>query len=432
MIRRYSLLCSLFLIVNFSFAFNIYWANLHSHTSLSDGTGWPVEAYTYARDTAHIDILSITDHTSYLNPGSYEYEKTVAAQFSVPGQFVGIAGQEFGNLSAFGHFSIFDADSLCPVSVYNLDATYAWIHEHQVFSQMNHPALGNFNYLAYNHDADKYVAMIEVVNGSGLYTPFYEDRYIDALNLGWHISPVANQDNHSRHWGDAMTAQGQIPLTGIWADSLTKDNIMDAISKRRLYACEVKPANDRINLTEFSIDDKIMGDVYTTPNKLVSIKVSANAVNNFDTIYLYKNGVIYKDTVVAQNNFIWTISDVIFNDYYFIKGTQQDGDNFWSSPIWVIYQPPPMSIEVWPNPIRTSSKIKFPIDKDFISSDMMIYSMEGKLVFKQHKWYGEEQTWAGTNQNGIIMKNGIYFVVIEEHTARCTKTYKGKVALLLP
>jgi hypothetical protein len=430
--KQFTIISIFLLIVNLAVGYNIYWANLHSHTSLSDGNGWPAEAYAYARDTANIDVLSVTDHTSYLNQGSYDYEKTVANQFTVPGQFVAIAGQEFGNLSAFGHFSIFDADSLCPVSVSNLDAAYAWIYRHHSYTQMNHPALGNFNYLAYNHDADKYVAMIEVVNGSGLYTPFYEDRFIEALNLGWHIMPVSNQDNHNRHWGDAMTAQGQIPLTGVWADSLTKENILDALNKRRMYACEVKPANDRINLREFSIDGKLMGDVYTSHNKTVSIKVSADAINNFDTIYLYKNGVVYKDTIITQNNFTWSLTDNISNDYYFVKGVQQDGDNFWSSPIWVIYQAPPMSIQAWPNPIRSSSLIKFPKDRDFISSDMFVYTMEGNLVFKQYKWYSDDQVWDGQDQNGTIMKNGIYYVVINARTARGTEIYKGKVALLKP
>lgn len=45
---------------------NHYFGDTHSHTSYSDGTGTPADAF-YARDTAHIDFLAITDHSNSLN-----------------------------------------------------------------------------------------------------------------------------------------------------------------------------------------------------------------------------------------------------------------------------------------------------------------------------------------------------------------------------
>jgi len=62
--------------------------------------------------------------------------------------------------------------------------------------------------------------------------------------------------------------------------------------------------------------------------------------------------------------------------------------------------------------------------------------MEGKLVYKEQKEF-EEHFWDGIDQNGKILENGIYFVVIKvkvitappEQTIR-EKIYKGKVALL--
>ena len=184
-----------FCILTFAFciceAHNVYWANLHSHTELSDGRGTPTEAYTYARDTAGIDILAITDHTSYLSQSNYQYIRAVADSFTENGRFVAIAGQEFGVLSSFGHFSMFEAESLCRASVYDLISTYEWIGQHKVQSQFNHPRLGDFDNFTYNMTGDKYVSALEVVNGSGIYTPYYEERYIDALNQGWYIAPLS-------------------------------------------------------------------------------------------------------------------------------------------------------------------------------------------------------------------------------------------------
>ena len=46
----------------------VYFGNLHSHTSYSDGSGTPEQAYRHARYTARIDFLAIPDH----NPAGAE------------------------------------------------------------------------------------------------------------------------------------------------------------------------------------------------------------------------------------------------------------------------------------------------------------------------------------------------------------------------
>jgi len=38
----------------------VFFGSLHSHTSLSDGSGTPAEAYAHARDVAGLDFLAIT------------------------------------------------------------------------------------------------------------------------------------------------------------------------------------------------------------------------------------------------------------------------------------------------------------------------------------------------------------------------------------
>lgn len=414
---------------NFGFGYNIYWANLHSHTELSDGQGMVDEAYRYARDSANIDVLAITDHTHYLTNNGYQYTRNIAQQFTEPGQFVALAGQEFGSLGAFGHFSTFEADMLYPYSMNGLELFYDWTFEHKAISQFNHPRTGDFNSLAFNRNGNKYATMIEIVNGSGTYTPYYEELYILALNNGWHIAPVANQDNHRKKWGNATTTSGQIPLTGIWADTLSKEKILDAMLNKRVYGVEVKPANDRIYLRDFSIANTKMGDVYYTTDKNIIIKLAVDAINDFAKIYLYRNGIISDSVLVDTNYLNITFTDTMTNGYYFIKGIQQDGDRFWTAPIWVINRAGPTGIEAWPNPIRTTSQIRYP--ETYGVATMTIYTIEGKQVYKR---YQSEQpiifTWDGVSDNGVRLENGIYYVVVKVHIENGEKIYKGKVALL--
>src|SRR5262245_38755338 len=62
--KKFITLCTLLLLGKpvFLFSQNVYFGNLHSHTSYSDGSGIPEDAYTHARDVAKVDFLAITEH----------------------------------------------------------------------------------------------------------------------------------------------------------------------------------------------------------------------------------------------------------------------------------------------------------------------------------------------------------------------------------
>jgi hypothetical protein len=350
------------------FGYNSYFCNLHSHTSYSDGTGLPSEAYSYARDSARIDVLALTDHTSYLNAGTYAQERELALEMTEPGRFVALAGQEFGSLNAFGHFTIYDADSLCPVSVNDLTRFYHWITRLKEPVQFNHPRVGDFSDFAYDRAADAYATTLEVVNGSGMYTPVYEDMFVLALRNGWNVAPVANQDNHSRMWGNAPNDSGQIPLTGVWADTLTKEAILDALLHRRVYATEVKPANDRIVLRDFQIrnshfDSLEMGMSGTFADTAVEVRVELEAESAFRQVYLYRSGELFDSATTSSldtNHVVWTLNVPVTNDFFFVKAEQKDHDHLWTTPIWLSYHAPPGVIECHPNPFSSKTKLVFP------------------------------------------------------------------------
>ena len=47
----------------------VYFGNLHSHTSYSDGSGTPDDAYRHARNTAGLDFLAVTEHNHRWSEG---------------------------------------------------------------------------------------------------------------------------------------------------------------------------------------------------------------------------------------------------------------------------------------------------------------------------------------------------------------------------
>jgi hypothetical protein len=95
-----------------------YFGNLHSHTAYSDGTATPKEAYAYARQTAHLDFLAITEHNHKKAEGTgYDpeelhiakdpqlYKKLIADANDADqdDKFVAIYGQEYSTMAKGGN-----------------------------------------------------------------------------------------------------------------------------------------------------------------------------------------------------------------------------------------------------------------------------------------------------------------------------------------
>ncbi|MEO0109054.1 MAG: hypothetical protein ABIK62_07820, partial [candidate division WOR-3 bacterium] len=192
-------------------AYNLYRANLHSHTGYSDGdsASVPRDAYVYARDTARIDVLGVTDHAEVVEPWEWDSTRAMAAAATTPGVFVALAGFEW--TGSDGHMCAWFTDDY---TSWLLTPTpplfYSWLLPHpKVVGQFCHPFPDNYYYFAYSTEGDSSVTALEMQWESHALV------YVEALDSGWHVGMTANQDNHDRSWG----ARHQ--MTGIWADSLT-------------------------------------------------------------------------------------------------------------------------------------------------------------------------------------------------------------------
>jgi hypothetical protein len=333
-------------------AFNVYFANLHSHTAYSDGIGTPAEAFTYARDVADIDVLGVTDHTHLIGASEWIHLLSTADSFCEDGVFVALGAQEFGNLNDFGHLAIYDCPYENPYATENLLGSYQFVQTNNAITGFNHPnpEYGtNFNDLAYYPEYVDEVISIEIRNGQRVDN--YETQYIQALRNGWHVGPFANQDNHEGHWGDQgnPNSGGQIYLTGILADALTKTDILEALRTRRFFACEVDPPSDRMEL-EFYANGQVMGSSIVSSAHL-ALTGTARALNGsslFNRVDLFEDGVLIRTHQQIGTNISWTFDEALLdgeNHFYFVRATQVDGDHAWSSPIRVVAQVDPAESE---------------------------------------------------------------------------------------
>ena len=99
---------------------NVFFGNLHSHTSYSDGSGTPTDAYLHARDVAGLDFLAITEHNHKNAPSDIATDHNLyngsqdsslisaAGRFNESGRFVALYGQEFSSIGSGNHANVLD------------------------------------------------------------------------------------------------------------------------------------------------------------------------------------------------------------------------------------------------------------------------------------------------------------------------------------
>lgn len=361
----------------------VFFGNLHSHTSLSDGSGLPAEAYEHARDVAGLDFLAITEHNHKSapsqiqdNPDLYSGSAatsliSIANQFNEDGVFVALYGQEFSSIGSGNHANIFEIDTVISTSIVEngrWDSLFnIWLPAHPdsqgepPLLLLNHPAQSSSpNSKEYGiddlpsdewHDKlDSHAQLINIINGpshegSHLGKPS-QGEFLRYLNMGFHLGPTADQDNHLKNWGSAADTR-----TGVIANELTKPAILEALKNRHVYATEDK--NLRLIL---KINGELMGTIIQgndvpdigeeleiqlsikdddEPNAIYTIDVFTDVIGGTE-----KADVIAEFEIVGDGTF--DLDGVTYqggNQYYFIKLTQTDDDHeikdrAWIAPIW--------------------------------------------------------------------------------------------------
>lgn len=214
--------------------FTAYHGNLHSHTRYSDGVETPGDAFAHARK-AGLDYLWVTDHMGQMGPGQWQGCKDQADTHNAPGAFVAGCGYEWvvNDLSgkAVGHFNLLFTESKLSVPKGLADLYDTLSKCPGCLGQWNHPPWpGTFGAYQF-HAAGKAQQRLIEFSGRGTWQE-KTDAYFLALRNGWKVSPSMNEDNHQANWGDSKRA------TGVWARSLDRAALREAILEHRTFATE--------------------------------------------------------------------------------------------------------------------------------------------------------------------------------------------------
>lgn len=321
--------------------YSVYYGHIHNHSNYSDGSGFPAEAYQYARDIAGLDFFGLSDHALYLDSAKYKSTIDIANSYNKDGTYTTFYGFEWTN-NSYGHITVVGADQFCQANQKET-STFAlfldWLKKHECIAFFNHPGRHDWSGYEFDHfqqtPLDKIVG-IELWNKNNGFERYYYNNgyfeddsrgyYEEAVYYGWRVGAAGAEDNHYASWGTYVPFR-----TAILADTLTREALYNAMKKRRFYSTEDK--NLEIS---FTIDGNEMGAVIKAKKSKIIIHAKDKENEKFKTATLYKNGIEHIKWNLDSANI--TITDTISTqsgENYYVRITQEDNDEAVTSPIWI-------------------------------------------------------------------------------------------------
>ncbi|MCK6447693.1 MAG: DUF3604 domain-containing protein [Planctomycetes bacterium] len=336
----------------------IYWADLHGHSGLSDGTGTPEHYYEYARDFAALDVVALTDHDHWgLLPLSQHPELVreivdAARAAERPGAFTALVGFEWTSW-LWGHRNVVWFDERDTI-LSSLDERFdapdelrAALRGQPAISIPHHPAGGPIA-LDWSTALDTEVEpLVEICSAHGvsealdspapIYAAVREGFARDALERGARFGVLASGDSHDGHPGLCHLG-GHYPTGGVaavLAESNTRESLLAALRARRVYAT----SGPRIVL-RVAIANHRMGEIVAASEVAGEVPLYVNALGTapIATIEVVRKGDrTSRIEGTGQSEFALggTLSGLVSGDWVYVRVTQTDGGLAWSSPIFV-------------------------------------------------------------------------------------------------
>ena len=370
-----------------------------SGNSYGSGTFNPTAVYDYARNSAGVDYWLINEHNHLIqdamatnNPPVTEakvkqrYAAGLAAAntATVNDVFVGLYGMEWGVTSNNdqGHVTLIETPKLfgwetcstcngpnaectpgtnCYFDVFTPKRFgYLTLYKRSVENPSSagalgilcHPGTAEFDNYAFNADADNALQGIAVRSGlafstgttcadSNVASTDYSPRWKNALNLGFHLGPVADHDSHCNNYGQGIPNRTVYLIPNAASPVLTKSKLLQAHKARHFYATEDSNAQ-----LVFVSGTRVMGDIFSAAGSAtLRAAVYDPGAESVSTLEIWRGqiggGVPASPLQSVSNQSTLTITQNLTSGtyYYYVHAVQADGHDLWSAPMWITYGP---------------------------------------------------------------------------------------------
>jgi hypothetical protein len=324
--------------------YNVYYGDLHNHSGFSDGDGTPAEAYSYARNTAHLDFFGLSDHSTYLSSAQFAVIRDQADASNQDGVFTTFYGFEWSSKAGYGHVTVFNTADFCPATApaLSLSDLLNWLQARpEGLAFFNHPGDEDSIGIEFNHFSippSNQMVGIELWNRNRGFTRFYYNdgyyhndnnkSYIDeANNRGWRLGALGSDDNHTGTYGTDVPYR-----MAILSENLTRGDLLSAIRERRFYAT----LDENLSLS-FKINGKEMGSSVAGGIDTVHIQAHDTDGEMFSEVVMFdkSHNIVNTWTLNSDTPDLTLILNTSEGDYYYVKVRQADGDEAISSPVWI-------------------------------------------------------------------------------------------------
>ena len=291
---------------------SLYWADLHNHNSVGVGKGDLLRSYSIAGSS--LDAYAFTPHgwwpdvpdndsriRDYHLAGFAKVKKSwdkivqTANEWNEKDRFAALVAYEWHS-SRWGDYcvyfpgetgTLFCAGDLTDLQTFVRSQGAIMLPHHCAYAKGWRgtdwdgwasdvsPTAEIFSEHGNSLEPDSHFGMYRHSTGGS----DFSQSVIHHIRAGKTLGFTAGTDDHYGHPG--CYGEG---LTGIYADSLTRESIFDALRKRHTFAV----TGDRIEL-DLTLGQGIMGDILPleTPRELA---MSVRAQNEIDYVELFKNG----------------------------------------------------------------------------------------------------------------------------------------------
>jgi hypothetical protein len=293
---------------------NVYWADLHNHNGVGYGHGSLERSYAIAENL--LDVYAFTPHGWWPDAPSdapalvarhhAAFERVRAAMSGViakanaayvPGAFVTFPAYEWHS-NGWGDYHLIFPDDRCEFfRASNLDELQHFARRNSAILLPHHvayrhgwrgldwaslvpsvsPCVEVFSEHGSSFDPDDPETMLGHSMGGTVRSQCVREQ----LRKGMHFGLTAGTDDHDGH--PASYGEG---ITGILAESLTREAVFDAIRRRHVFAA----TGDRIQVALRS-GNAIMGDVLS-PGAARSFDIGVIPLAPVEIVTLWKNGAV--------------------------------------------------------------------------------------------------------------------------------------------
>jgi hypothetical protein len=144
-----------------------------------------------------------------------------------------------------------------------------------------------------------------------------------ALKKGFRLGFESSSDHISTH----------MSYCNLWVKSRTREGVMEAFRKRRIYG-----ATDNI-LADVRCGEHFMGEEFSVASEPV-LRVHLVGTADFSKVHVIRDGaVVYiSEPNSKEVSFEWRDSSPPATgsvSYYYVRGEQKDGELVWASPMWI-------------------------------------------------------------------------------------------------